>query len=313
MRAPAIAFACLAWFACDKGESPKGSGALPAAELALFEHLPAGGNIVFGGNFMKVQAWMNSTFGQSMDAIGPGWKDYAQCWTEMPRHKLAGTASFTGGAGQMQMVFSGASLEDLKKCADRGGFKTNIDPDGKYLALQVTTLGKTVDQGFLQLPDGSLYSRHSLGIGGTPVPGTRADLEADIAKLGQATALDDARLKKLVAKVDRTKTMWFAGTAAGTSIGDKLGEVYGAVDIVPGMTLDITVELLDAALADKVMSGVKDVKQNVGELPAEMRSIIENLVVTRDGRRIRAIAKMTDDQLATFMKQVGALAGAGAL
>ena len=306
MKARWLALVCVALLACDKGSSskgPVGSGALSADELALFKNLPAGGNVVIGGNYMKVQAWVQSAMGDAMAAMGPGWKEYSQCWAGLTNVKLAGTVVVVGSV-ELRMAFAGATLEDMKRCGDKAGFKSTLDPDGKFLSMQVTTMGQTVEQGMLLLPSGAIYMRQAIAGLGAIVPGARADLEADTAKLAQATALDDPKLQKLVAKVDRSKTLWFAGTAAGTSIADTLGEVYGTVDIAPGMSVDITAEVLDKATADKVVASVDDVKKNSGQLPAEMRSVFETLSVNRDGNHLRVRMKVTDAQLASLMKQM---------
>jgi len=311
MKALWLALVCVALLGCDKGSAPKQSGPLPEAEAALFKNLPAGGNVIFGGNYMKVQAWMQSTMGEAMAALGSGWKQYAECWASSPNVKLAGTA-IVADVVEMRMAFTGMTLDEMKKCADKAGFKATLDGDGKYLSIQSTTLGMTTEQGLLQLANGAVYTRQSVGLGGGGiVPAKRADLEGDMAKLAQGTALDDGKLRYMVTKVDRSKTMWFAGTAIGTSIGDKLGEVYGAFDVVPGVTFDVTAELLDRALADKVMAGYDEMKKHLDQAPADMRAVFEGISLTRDGNRLRMRAKITDAQLAGFMKQLAMFRGGG--
>ena len=94
MRALAIAVVCVTLGACDKGEPAK---VAPAADLALFKQLPKGANVVLGGNYMKMQAWLNSGLGDAMKAVGPGWNEYARCWADLPGAKLVGTANITAG------------------------------------------------------------------------------------------------------------------------------------------------------------------------------------------------------------------------
>lgn len=280
-------------------------------EAALFKKLPSGASIVVGGNYMKLQSIMQSALGDALGSMGPGMKEWSQCWVAFKGMKMAGSVSFEGGGGRMQTVFTGATLDDMKKCADKAGFKSTLDGDGKYLRIEMTTMGQNVEQGMLQLPGNVIYTRQSVSLGGVAlvVPGSRADLEGDMAKLGQGTALDDKELAAMVEKVDRTKTFWFAGTAAGTALSDKLGKFHGAFDTASGIAIDVTVQVLDSSIADKIMESVPQLKKSAASMPDELGSILQNLSVTRDGDQVRAKLKMTDVQVAALMKQVMAFGG----
>jgi hypothetical protein len=301
---------CLALLgACDKGQeaAPSKATALSTGETALFEKLPAGAKVVFGGNYMKLQDMMQSALGDALASMGPGMKAWSECWLELKDVKTAGAVSFDGGGGQMQTVFTGATLADMKRCGDKAGFKSTLDGDGKYLLIEMTTMGQKVEQGMLQLPGDMIYTRQSMGFGGGAaaiVPGSRAELEGDMAKLAQGSVLDDKELAAMVAKMDRTKTFWFAGTAAGTALGDKLGKLHGTFEISSGVAVDVTMQVVDADIIEQIMQTVAQVKKAAASMPAELRPIVENLAVTRDGDHVRAKLKMSDAQIATFMRQL---------
>lgn len=280
---------------------------MTADEAALFEMLPSDSSLVFGGNYMKLQSFMQSALGDAIGAMGPGMVEWSQCWADFKDMKLAASVSFDGGGGQMQTVFTGATLDEMKKCADKAGFEATVDGDGKYLRLEMTTLGKKVEQGMLQLPGNFIYTRQTLSFGGGAadvVPSSRAELEGDMAKLAQGSVLDNKELMALVEKVDRTKRFWFAGTAAGTPLGDKVGKARGTFDLGPGMAVDITVQVVDSAIADKIMQTIPQVKKSAASMPAELRPMVENLSVTRDGDQLRAQLQLTDTQVAALMKQI---------
>lgn len=303
--------------ACDKGQesAPSVSAPMSADEAALFKKLPSGASIVFGGNYMKLQDMMQSALGEALAGMGPGLKEWSACWADLKSLKVAGSASFGGGGAQMQTVFTGATLDDMKKCADKAGYKSALDADGKYLLIEMETMGKKVEQGMLQLPGNVIYTRQSMNFGGGPVvvPGSRADLEADMAKLAQATALDDKELAAIVAKTDRTQSFWFAGTAAGTVLGDKVGKVHGTFDLASGIAMDITVQVVDPSIASKVVEAVPQLKKSAASMPAELRPMIENLSVTRDGDQVRAKLKLTPAQVAALFKQISTLSKGRAL
>jgi hypothetical protein len=139
-------------------------------------------------------------------------------------------------------------------------------------------------------------------------PAARADYEADVANAGKANS--DAKLTDLLAKVDRTRAVWFAGTAAGTPIGDKLGEVYGTMDFDSGISMDVTVQIMDGKMVDKIADGVKEAKSMADKMPGELKGVIENLEFSRDGDHLHFADKLTDAQLTSLMS-MGAMGGMG--
>ncbi len=303
--------------ACEKSGGSKGSGALAPADVELFKNIPAGGSVVFGGNYMKLQDFMsNSALGKftekSVATMGKGMKEWMSCFMDLKNLRLGGSATIEKRGAEIRMAFSGADIAQISDCAKKAGFETTADPDGKFVAIEVPMGGKSMKQGYLKLPSGVLYTRQGLAMGGgapSVTPGTRADLESDVANLSKGTAADDKKLQAVLAKVDRTKTMWFAGTAAGTPVADKIGEAYGAIEISPGIAVDITVEMKDSALADKVESAVKQAKDMADQLPADLRPVLDDLDVRRDGAFVRFSAKISDSQLGALTKMMGGMGG----
>ena len=127
--------------ACEKaGDSTEiqGSGELSATEKALFAVLPAGSNMVFGGNYQKLMKyWETSPFkklSESFLALGgqtDGMREYMTCWVErQSATDLAGSLEVRSNAIGMTMVFRGVDEKILTACAERGGMKFTRDPDG---------------------------------------------------------------------------------------------------------------------------------------------------------------------------------------
>lgn len=302
---------------CEKSAS-KGSGALAGADAELFKSLPSGATIVFGGNFMKLQKLMADSVlskltQQVTSALGKGMKEWTDCFGALKGVQIAGTASLGGGGGDLRIAMTGVGLPDVTACAGKAGFKAAPDPDGKFVAIDVPSPTGTVTQGYLKLASGALYTRQHIGMGGgaraVVTPGTRAELEADLAGLASGTAATDARLQAVVAKADRSKPMWFAGTAAGTPIADKLGEVYGTMDFDAGIALDVTAQVTDQAIATKVEDGLRQAKQSVDRLPAEAKDVVKAIELSRDGDRLRLAIKLSDAQLSNLVNMAGALGG----
>lgn len=298
--------------ACDKGGSaPKGSGDLAGGELALFKQLPGGNVALFGGNYMKMQHFMSSTMGK---AIAQNLKDekaekWMACFTQAKDMKVAGGVAIEGSKLTMRVAFTGLKIADIADCAKKSDFNTVVDPDGKFVSIDITTAGVTVNQGYLALSD-AVYSRTTIAFGFPPSfgSGTRPELEADIAAAGKSNAASDDKLMKLAGKADRTRTFWFAGTADGTPVAAKLGEVYGSVDLDKGLDADVTAQLKDKDMADKISDGLKEAKKHADELPGELKGAINGIDVSRDGDHLRFQVKLTDSQLSSIMS-MGAMGG----
>ncbi len=309
-----LVFLVLALAACEKdGAGPKGSGDLSSEDRELFKYLPTGSTAVFGGNYMKLQEFMSSTLGKTtaaaMEKYGPGMTEWMKCFTDLKGLRLAGSANIAGTGLQLRMIFTGMKIDDVVTCAGKAHYKTEVDPDGKYIAVELPQPAGT--QGYLVAPNGALYLRQSMVISAAPtVTGAnRADLEGDLKAAASSNALSDTKMLALIAKTDRTKTMWFVGTGAGTSISDKLGELYGTFDLSNGFAADVSFQLLDAALLDKLEEGVGEMKKMADQLPGTMKDAVKSLQFTRKGDHARFAVKLDDKQLADLMRQANMLGG----
>jgi hypothetical protein len=307
----------LALASCEKS----GSSSLGSDDAALLKDLPAGNVALMGGNYMKLQNFMQSALGkmvrdvtakvQGNDSMGK-WMD---CFAHFPKLRLVGGLATTDSGVEMRFVFAGMTVQDIQGCATGAGFQATLDSDGKFVAIDIPVAGMSVRQGYLVLADGALYMHQKMSFTGLPsvTSGTRAEFEADIATLAKATAADQKNLLDIVGKVDRSRTFWFAGTAANTSIGDKLGELYGSFEIENGLKVDITAQVKDSALADKAEQAITQIKAMKDQIPAELRGVIDDLALDRKGDHLHLTAKVTDEQLQAIAKLGGMGMGHGGL
>ncbi len=304
---------CLVIAAAACGKSgPKTSGDLASSEVSLFKEVPGGNVAVFGGNYMKMQHFMTSTLGKAVASMMKDDKQEAwmTCFGQFTNMKIAGGIAFTDGKLSMRMVFAGLKLADIQACATKADFKTALDADGKYLSIDIVSMGVTMTQGYLQLPSGDLYSRFAMSFGlGMPAmdPATRQELEADATS---TTHADADKITALASKVDRSKTFWFAGDAAGTPAASKVGEVYGSFDLESGMAIDVTVQVKDSKMADQAESGIKEIRKSSDQLPGDLKGVLDSLDFSRNGDHLRFAVKLNDAQLKTVMSFAG-MAGMG--
>jgi hypothetical protein len=303
--------------ACEKSDGGKASGPLSSADAELFKSLPTGSNVVFGGNYMKLQNFMqNTALGkmtkQMTDAAGKGLTEWMECFAALKDLKVAGAVSMAGKKGaELRMVFSGAGVKDITNCANKAGFKVTADADNKFVGIEVVNPMGNQTQGYLVLPSGNIYTRQAFSLGGmmSVTPATRAELEGDVAGLAKGTVADDKKIQDLVSKVDRSKTMWFAGSADGTPLADKVGEMYGSLEISPGVAIDVTVQVTDSSLAKQAEEGIDQMKSMADQLPGDLKSVVKDLEFKRNGDRLRFAVKMSDAQISSIMSTMGGMMG----
>jgi len=305
---------------CEKKDAPGASGALSAPELDLFRSVPGGNNLVFGGSYAKLQNFMQRTaLGRmSRDAAeslgGKALADWMQCFADMKGLTIAGGARFMGGA-ELRMVMSGVGIAEISQCSTKSGFKTTPDADNKFVTIEIPGPNGPMTQGYLLVAPNTLYTRGTATFGGVGVSmmsGTRADLEGDLAGAKQKNVATDTALQSVIAKADRSKTVWFAGSAAGTLLGDKLGEVYGSIDIGSGFAFDVIVQFVDAELQRQIEDNIDQVKKMSDKAPSkEMKTLVDNLVAKRVGDRMRFALKVDDSQLEALMSMSGGMLGGG--
>ena len=78
----------LALAGCEKAHKGQSSGPLGADDIAMFKDLPGGNVALIGGNYMKMQNFMQSSLGKlaedAMDkaGAGKGFKDWMACFAD---------------------------------------------------------------------------------------------------------------------------------------------------------------------------------------------------------------------------------------
>jgi hypothetical protein len=297
---------------CEKSfQEPEASGALAGGDLDMFRNLPAdGAQVIFGGNYMRLQAFMQKTGLDKMtEKLGKGMSEWVNCFGEMKDMKVAGTVSVKGKrGGDMRMIFSGMTLKDVEACAKRASFTSELASDGSFLTIEVPNQAGTQSQAYLKLKDGAIYFKQSMGGRVLEAP-SRAELEADAALAAKGNAADDAKLQAIAAKADRTKTMWFAGTGAGTPLGDKVGEAFGSFDLTSGIAIEAIIEVTDSSLASQIEEGISQARKMADQLPGAMKDVINDLEFKRKGDKMRFALKLSDDKVGQVFKSVGGLMG----
>ncbi len=317
MKLTALVMGLLLVSSCEKSGPAEinESGAPSKDESALLHYLPSGSTALFGGNYMKFQNFLqNSPLAKvmaSLDKASPGITEWMKCWIEFSDIKMLGSVAVKTGAAEMRFVMTGVTFAQLETCAKRASFTSAIDPDRKYMAFEMPSAAGTLKTGYLMLPNGAIYSHQALPLQQpmVPQPVVRADLEADIAALASGTAEKDTALIAAMQKVDRKKAMWFVGSGAGTPVSDKLGLVSGTFDISNGLAMDVSTELKDRALADKIEKGVAEAKKQVDKLGGAVGDVVKALQVSRKADTLRFAISISNDQLKAVMAQLGPMLG----
>jgi hypothetical protein len=301
---------------CEKAKS-KSSGPLGDDDIALLKDLPGGNVAIIGGNYMKLQNFMQSSLGKMAEDLmekttgdSKGMKEWMACFSEMKSLKVAGGVAIASGM-EMRLVFKGMTIEQVDGCAKRAGFAHTLDPDKKYVTIEVPGLaGATYAQGYLQLADGAIYNRQNLALALVPSvdAASRAELEADAEKAKTNNAAGDKQLVALAGKANRSQTFWFAGSGKGTPAADKVGDVYGSFDVDSGLAADVTIGFTDKKLAGQLEEGLEQAKKMSKDLPPDLRGIIDQVSLHRDGDSVRIVAKLSDSQLSALTK-MGPLGG----
>jgi|JI9StandDraft_2_1071091.scaffolds.fasta_scaffold59170_1 hypothetical protein len=298
----------LAATGCEKdGGMPaaKGSGALSASEADLLAHLPAGGDIVFGGNYFGLQDWTaSSPLGRMSKQIDPISAKWNACLARTD-FTMAGAGGFSDGVLRMAMYMKGIDLGAFEKCSRDAGLPVAADPDGKFLTVTLENRGgMTLAMPYLAVP-GGVYTVVSMRL----EPGTitpvgvdlgRADLEREQATLTTANLATDPRMTAWLAKVDRARTFFFVGSGDATPWAEQVGLVYGGMDLGDGITFDVTVDVRADGGADQVVSGWKRARSELGRLPPSMQPLKDAMKSVRLGKTkdgVRVVARISNAQL----------------
>ena len=320
-----------AW-GCEKdGGGGKSSGAPSQAESELLSHIPAGANLVFGGDYQKLmEYWETSplkTLSETMMAAGAGadqsdkLRDYMTCWLEQKNAtSMIGSMELGGGEISMTMIFRGVDEKVFTSCADKGGYKYTRSEDGKYLELQGVPagMGQTTNVGYYFVdPTTAFFTMQApmgLAASGTmPMP-TRADLEAKLAKAKASPATGDPAFMKLVGMADRSKPFWFAGSAVGTPLAEQVESGHGWIDAdKESMTIGFSVDLAQAEMASQAVEQFKQVKGSLGMLPPDLKSVAEQFLdsakLEASGKNLSGRFKITNDMLNKAIPAVQSMMG----
>lgn len=269
--------------ACEKTGSNikiKPSGELTDTERALLGHLPAGAQVVFGGNYKKfMEYWDDSPMKELVKSMTPSsgaMGDWMDCWSNVGDVEFAGSLQVSAGTGRVRVLFRGLKKAMLEECGQKSSIDIEIDPDGKYLELRGIPdgLGGTSSLGYYFPDDATAFfamDMQGLTAGRKPAPVKRAQLEADIAKAAASPAVDSADIKDLLVKADRSKPFWFSGSASGTPIADKVTSGHGWMDTTKNaITFRFSVTLTEAAMAKQIVSGFQQTKGQLSDTPAEL-------------------------------------------
>lgn len=327
--------AALALGGCEKdksGLSSKQSGTLRQHESSLLHHVPGGNVALFGGNYMRLQGYFQrGPFAKLMgqvEQLVPGMTAWVECFTEKDPSKMQmlGAVAYRGDVLEMTYVMKGFGIKDVERCAQKASFPSTIDPDGKYIATKIPNpLAGEQLSGYLELEDGTLFTRQAMPFPptGAVSPTSRADLEAAAASAKRSSAVDDEALVAESRLIDRDRAVWFVADLSKTPAGDKVGKLRGWMDVGPGMSMDVSVQILDQDAAAKATEGIAELKKNIGmvekHMGRDLADIIRAIRFEKKGDRLRFAIKVTDAQMEAMMSQLpfgamgGGLGGGGGL
>lgn len=302
---------------CEKS-GPKTSGSLAANETALLASLPPGNTALIGGNYLRFQKHLqDSAMSKLMSALNnssPGISEWTNCFVDAKAVTMLGSVKLDGRAVAMRFVMNGMDVAYIEGCAKRASFATTVDPDRKFIAIDMPHPAGTMRTGYLVLPSGLLYTRQAISLvdaTGLPAAVDRASLEAEIAALANGTAAEDTALVAAMSSVDRSRAMWFVGSGAGTPIADKLGLVAGTMDIERGLSIDVTAQIVDADLADQIEKGVPEARKQGALLGDSVKAVLDQLTFSRAGDRLRFALTIDNAQLEALMAKLAPMMGAG--
>jgi hypothetical protein len=302
--------------ACEKARTPqpKGSGTLSPAELATLKYLPKGAAVYFDGDYSKLQDFMKSGLGRLAstvtDKMSPGMTGLESCLATA-RTKSAMALNVANKAIDMHIVVDGIAIADVAKCGQQAQLQTTVDPDGRYVAIELPMATGAFDFAYYAIADHTLFVHETTVAGSKAMHAcTRAECEADLAKLGHDTAAEDADFGALAAKADRSKTAWFVGTGAGTPLAKVVGEMYGSLDLTSGMAIDVTVRMQQPADAEKLEQGVAQLRKMSEQMPESFKAVVAALKLDRSGDRVHAALALSDAQVKSLSDQLGSMLGA---
>ena len=295
---------------CEKSKSSgTPSGAPKGDEVTLLKQLPKGNMAVFGGTFSKFHEFMTGgLMDQMMGKIGMdagAMKTWAECFG---KHEVMMAGGVTGAMGNLKLtyVMKGITAAQVAECGKQASYPTTVDPDGKFVTVEMTSNFGTQKAGYLALAN-DIVMTQTVMAGATAQTADRAMLEAVQKELASGTAADDTALVAEMGKVDRTRAMWFVATTAGTMLADKVTKASGWMDAGKGLSLDVRVEVADAKLADEAEKAIPQAKEAADMLGPEVGSVIKALRFDRSGKTLHFAIDLSSDQLKALMSKMGSM------
>jgi hypothetical protein len=288
------------------------SGALSPAETDLLKHLPAGSQALFGGNMFKMQKWLaESPLAKlSQQVQEPKMIAYNACIAaESDNMQMVGSMTFGASGMVVRTYIKGFTIAHLTKCATDAKLSVEASDDGKFVAVTTETMHIKTTAPFLAV-EGGVYGGNSLAkLGVSEVTAAPRDvLEAEVAGLAQSTALNDAKLQAMIAKIDRRANFWVAGNAANTPAAAKVGDFFVTFRMTDGLSLDGTVQIKDPADSSKLLKGVGDMKSHIDDIPANMsafKEVVRGITAENTNDGVRVTLTVTNPQLEAITTQLG--------
>ena len=276
----------------------------------LLKDLPGGNLALIGGNYARLQRRLQGYFSRMMadasgdQAVGDDFGRWVTCFRGLDGQHYYAALAQRDGSYELRSVTSGLTMARLARCAQQAGYRSELDPDGKYFSVELRVAGHTRSLGYLLLADGAVYMRMPLRLtpGGFRV--SRAELEADRAAARARSAAQDTALLALAKTIDRSRTGWFVGSFDGTPAGTVVRVITGTIDLDHGLAIELTAELASGPLAAKIEDGLAQAKASTQQLPPALQDVVHGVTLQRDGRRIHATIALTFDQMSALVDAI---------
>ena len=288
------------------------SGALTPAENQLLKHLPAGSQVVFGGNMFKMQKWFaESPLAKlTQQMLDPKMNAYNTCLIKLSDNmQIVGSVRITDAGMATRVFMSNFTIAAMAKCATDAQLTVELADDGKFVMIETAFSNIKSSVPYLAV-DGGVYGGTSVaGFGSTEVTAaSRSSLEAEVASVANASVAPDSTLAGLLNKLDRKANFWLVGNAANTPAADKVGDFFMTFGMTDGLAIDGTVALINSADSEKLLRGVSEMKSKIDSIPATMNSlkeVLHALTVEKNNDGIRFGLKASNSQLEAVVTQVG--------
>lgn len=284
--------------------------------------MPAGAQLIVGGDY---QAFMNAWDRSPMKRLAPTAilrnrtvNEWIDCWTDAKDVRFLGSLQRRDHTHRIRILFTGIEAAQLTRCANSGRIEWVADTDGTYLEFRGISDGfgtRSRIGAYLVADDTAAFV---IDIGGV-VPGAtefladRKRFETDIAIASASSVVDSPTLKPLLVNADRSKSLWFAGSAEGTKMDDMFKRGYGWLDIeTDAVTFRFSIEMADETMARQLIDVFSKAQYRFNEIPAIafpggqrakniVLSFIRRARMIRSGYTLMGNFVLTNDSLTVLM------------